>query len=1793
MKKDLLIAKVNYSLSFQKSIALLLLIIGVVFSAKAQVATGYTFSQLQSQTYVPITGGLPFVSGTAFTNTTPLIVNLGFTFNFNGTNYTDVYVTDNGFLVFTPAGGLGAQAPLAATPGPLSSPLTYPGAVSAFGYNLQAAATNGLYTLPGTSEVRYETITVGSQKVFVLQYSNVTRRSPIANQLGIINMQIRLYETTNVIETLYNTFNPSAYGQTALLVTASQQVGLRGATNADYNNRTIGTNADWSATAAGVANGNSMSLGGASLAVGAYNTTPTRFTWTPCFQTSGVAAVMQADNATATLTWNAATMPPVGGYDWEVRTSGNPGTGLGLFASGNTTATTVAVPGLQTGITYYIYVKANCKTSWLPVSVAPSSVTVTPVCSVATIPYSQTFQGVTIPAIPNCTTTINSGTTLVTVDRTVTPLGGFTTKNLVTTGALASNSWYFTQQIAFPSVGYYKLSYKYGGTSTSRTQKMKVAFGAVNTQAGMTTVIADHDNIKTSPETNTVNFYVPSAGNYYIGFNAYAIATQGSLQLDDINLNVTTCQFPTAMTSTSVGATTANISWTAPSPAPSAGYDYYISTSATPPINTTAPTGGTNSGILLASLTGLTSSTTYYFWARSNCGGGDISAWAATPGSFTTAFQAVLACTLTTPPTVTTTYINNIATTGGITNISNSSGLSANGYSDYTSLVVSNYQGQSVSFTTGISGPLVGVAVWVDWNNNGTFEPVERMAGTTSYVSTFSGSFIVPVTQANGDYRMRFLIDYWNNNPNNPCALVVNSTTRGEVEDYTFKVVSPPPALTLNLNSSAQCAGSNSPLVTITVGRIGTPASTVYQSFSWSPSTGVSGTAASGYTFNSTSTVTYTLTASQTVFPFNINTATFTYTANVAPTALVITPSSGILCGAAASAIQLVATGGIVAGTAALSENFNTGAPGWTTTSSSFGGTPASANWTIRNSGYNPGGSSGITSLVSNDNSQYYVSNSDSQGSGTTTDVQLISPTFSLAGYQDASLNFYHHVRPFNSAYSAKVEIFSGGTWTSLRTWVFSQGTQGTPTNFALVTINLDAYLGMSGLQIRFNYYDQWGYVWAVDNVVITGTSTPPTVSWTPNGVGSGLFTDPGASAIYSGGNATTLYAKPTVSQTYTATVTAPSGCTATATTTISSFPIAMGTASANQNISICSGAPLANISVSSYTGASLYWEYTDDAALLTGWTTIPLSNSITLTPAQIGSLTNTRYFRAVATNSTCTLQSSIVTVTVNSISIVTWNGSVWSNSNIGPDATLSAQFTGNYSSTGNLTACSVSVLSGTVLINAGHTLNVQKAVQVNTPGTLTFENSASLVQLDPPTDNGVTITNSGNITYKRDTSAILRMDYTYWSTPVSPQTIVGFTPLSPLAYSYNAAGPNWLFVPTSTTMSIAKGYTIRAPTSITAVSPPVITSVSFFGVPNTGNYSTPVISGSFNLIGNPYPSGLSANTFLNVANNPNLDGTIYLWTHNTPINLAYQYTGSDYALYNFSGGVGAGTATTSTYPGIAVGVVPNGFIAAGQGFMIKGLADGNAFFTNTMRASNNSQFFKNGIMNQTVTTTLEKNRVWLDITNSEGAFKQLLVGYIETATNALDRGFDGEMVDNGNVITFYTTVEDKKLSIQGKALPFDVNDSVPLGYKSLINGTFTIALSDFDGLFTTQNVYLEDTVTGEIHDLKNSSYSFATIIGTFENRFILRFTTAALGNPQFTANSVVVYHNDSGLHVTTGNVLMKNVTIYDVAGRLIASRNNIGASETVFANLPTTQQVLLVQITSDNGEKVTKKVVF
>ena len=83
-----------------------------------------------------------------------------------------------------------------------------------------------------------------------------------------------------------------------------------------------------------------------------------------------------------------------------------------------------------------------------------------------------------------------------------------------------------------------------------------------------------------------------------------------------------------------VTSSTATIGWTEPSPAASDGYEYYYSTSNSPPTSSTSASGIVLAGTSEAGLSSLTAFTTYYFWVRSNCGT-ELSDWSAI-GSFTT-----------------------------------------------------------------------------------------------------------------------------------------------------------------------------------------------------------------------------------------------------------------------------------------------------------------------------------------------------------------------------------------------------------------------------------------------------------------------------------------------------------------------------------------------------------------------------------------------------------------------------------------------------------------------------------------------------------------------------------------------------------------------------------------------------------------------------------------------------------------------------------------------------------------------------------------------------------------------------------------------------------------------------------------------------------------------------------------------------------------------------------------------------------------------------------------------------
>ncbi|CAN1572179.1 Fibronectin type III [Flavobacteriaceae bacterium] len=571
-----------------------------------------------------------------------------------------------------------------------------------------------------------------------------------------------------------------------------------------------------------------------------------------------------------------------------------------------------------------------------------------------------------------------------------------------------------------------------------------------------------------------------------------------------------------------------------------------------------------------------------------------------------------------------------------------------------------------------------------------------------------------------------------------------------------------------------------------------------------------------------------------------------------------------------------------------------------------------------------------------------------------------------------------------------------------------------------------------------------------------------------------------------------------------------------------------------------------------------------------------------------------------------------------------TFDGVSWDNDL--PDSTKKVVFAGNATIVSPLNACSVKINPGVNVVvgetggtNGTAILHLENGLEVVGTGALTFENNASLIQVN---DAAV---NSGKITYKRISSPMKIFDFTDWSSPVSGQTLKELSPNTLSDKYFSFWDRVWITENSDNTMLTGKGYTIRTPKEGVWGAPypetvvfPYRQPVSFIGTPNNGIYTVAVNpnAGRYSFIGNPYPSALNADVF--VSNNAGaIKGTIYIWTHNTSITqngTNYIYSQDDYASYNAF--LGAGVAAASSTVSGANDKAPTGKIAAGQGFFVISTTGttGSIVFNNSMRehsVANNSQFFKGS---STKKSSIERHRVWLSLSNIQGAFKQILIGYATGATNGDDVLFDGSNYSKNAYIDFCSLISTKKCVIQGRALPFDKKDEVPLGYKSSIDGSFSISIDQIDGVLASQDVFLQDKTASIYYNLKKGPYTFNTLKGTFDDRFALVYVDKldvveptmkdipsivlldakskyfSIDNKE---KAVMVFVKNHQINVDSFEENIESVLVFDLKGRVLYKKDNIAKKQFFATDFLPTNQILIVKTILSNAAIKTYKLFF
>ena len=616
------------------------------------------------------------------------------------------------------------------------------------------------------------------------------------------------------------------------------------------------------------------------------------------------------------------------------------------------------------------------------------------------------------------------------------------------------------------------------------------------------------------------------------------------------------------------------------------------------------------------------------------------------------------------------------------------------------------------------------------------------------------------------------------------------------------------------------------------------------------------------------------------------------------------------------------------------------------------------------------------------------------------------------------------------------------------------------------------------------------------------------------------------------------------------------------------------GTITSDQNI--CKDSTPNDLTLTGNTGNVIKWQKSTDIAF-----TSPIDiaiTSTTLSSATIGSLAETTYFRAVVQNGSSPIEySNVVTVTVPS---TTWNGSSWSNGE--PTITTTTYITGNYSLSTNIYACTLTVSNNAVVaILSGYNVTLYGKLTVEPGSNFTLNNNSNLTQ------QTATI-NIGDITVKRMSSPVYRLDYTLWSSPVSgSQTLFNFSPLTSNIgpanirfYTYKTLTNLYNSVnPLTTIFEAAKGYLIRSPNNWISynagLSPaPQSWTGSFTGVPRNGTISfTMLNNGSttvFNATGNPYPSALLLDSFIN-ANSSAIEGTLWFWRKfNDNNNLV---------SYSTCTTIGCTVNNNATY-------TDSNFISVGQGFIVKAKAgQTNLNFTNSMRSSVNvNQFYKS--------SATQIDRYWLKMTNTTNySTGQNLIAYTPSATNDYDSGLDG-LYFNDSSVAFYSKAGTQEVVINARP-SFDVTDVIPLLFKSNVADTYTFSLNQKEGIFTgTQDVLLRDNYNNIVQNLTYGDYSFSTAIGTFTDRFdIIYQNLLSNTNPTLDVNQIIIYNKEQTTFINSGEILMDSIKIFDILGRLLFSKSSINDAK-ISLNLNFNNQVLLFHITSQDGDTVIKKVI-
>lgn len=363
-----------------------------------------------------------------------------------------------------------------------------------------------------------------------------------------------------------------------------------------------------------------------------------------CFPPSGL-TVIAADAETVDISWTESTSAPADGYEYYFSTTNTAPTAAteGTEVPTGITASFTASPNT----TYYVWVRSICDDS--DISEWTQAVSVTTPCQAFDAPFLEEFStGIK----PSCWTNSSSnpvanglwkftGTVDYAVGNTR-PNGTFAWAD-GSTPTNINDVTLTTPEINLATLSVPMLVFEFFSNNTGTDLNNQLRVDIYNGTT-WTNIFSNNTSLAQwrTAEVSLADYAGMTVKIRFVFDKTFAApdnAFYNDILLDNVQvIEAPTCIKPAALTAVAASATSIDISWPAVTPAPSGGYEYYVTTDGAEVPD--AFTDGTDVPSGTSATYTADENTVYFVWVRSKCDGNDVSEWFG-PVSVTTPCSAV------------------------------------------------------------------------------------------------------------------------------------------------------------------------------------------------------------------------------------------------------------------------------------------------------------------------------------------------------------------------------------------------------------------------------------------------------------------------------------------------------------------------------------------------------------------------------------------------------------------------------------------------------------------------------------------------------------------------------------------------------------------------------------------------------------------------------------------------------------------------------------------------------------------------------------------------------------------------------------------------------------------------------------------------------------------------------------------------------------------------------------------------------------------------------------------------